>query len=244
MTVEMRGEFPAQAAQWIMRARAATLTAAQVTRNVAQTSIRFIRGAALTSAYTIRDTSLFVRALHRSPAGVGAVLPSSAALAAAITQELHADSGPVLELGAGTGVFSRKMLKIGIPAQDLILIELDADLADNLRERFPDALVLCRDASRLYRAPVAQALHVRAAVCGLPLRNMPLRCKLGILRGVFEALETDGALYLFSYGLRCPIEARLLERLGLRARRIQVVYRNAPPARVWKITRRVAVFKR
>jgi phospholipid N-methyltransferase len=199
-------------------------------------------GVAHRSARAAVDASLFVKALYKSPAGVGAVLPSSAALAAAITRELDASGGPVLELGVGTGVFTRKMLEIGVPPEDLVLVELDSHLADNLRHRFPSSQVLCADASRLYRAAVA--LEVRSVVCGLPLRNMSVRCKLGILRSVFEALEAGGAMYLFSYGLRCPIEARVLDRLGLRAHRTAVVYRNAPPARVWKISRRTPVFKR
>lgn len=187
------------------------------------------------------DVALFVKALYKSPAGVGAVLPSSSALASAMTSELRA-SDVVLELGVGTGVFTRKMIEIGIPPENLVLVELDSVLAGNLLRRFPESVVLCSDASRLYRAPTA--LGVKAVVCGLPLRNMSARCKLGILRSAFEAIEDGGAMYLFSYGLRCPINTGLLDRLGLRARRTGVVYRNAPPARVWKVSRRVGVFKR
>ncbi|HEU0229602.1 MAG TPA: methyltransferase [Burkholderiaceae bacterium] len=201
-----------------------------------------VRGVAHVGVRMAFDAALFVKALRKSPSRVGAVLPSSSALANAITSELDSSGGPVLELGVGTGVFTRKMLEIGVPPEDLILVELDSRLADNLRYRFPASHVLCADASRLYRSAVA--LEVRSVVCGLPLRNMSVKCKLGILRSVFEALDADGAMYLFSYGLRCPIEPRLLDRLGLRARRTGIVYRNAPPARVWKISRRARMFKR
>jgi phospholipid N-methyltransferase len=56
---------------------------------------------------------LFGREWLRSPLSVGAVAPSSARLADAMSQGLTATCGPVLELGLGTRVFTRPCYDAG-----------------------------------------------------------------------------------------------------------------------------------
>ncbi|RZI37648.1 phospholipid methyltransferase, partial [Herbaspirillum sp. HC18] len=67
---------------------------------------------------------------------------SGPALAAAITREIDPTAGPVLELGPGTGDFTRALLARGVPERDLVLVEADPLLAARLRLAFPQALVL------------------------------------------------------------------------------------------------------
>lgn len=190
---------------------------------------------------TVLDGLLFFKAWRENPTHVGAVLPSGAALSAAITREIGLAQAPVLELGCGTGVFTRKMIERGVPAKELTLVELDPSFANRLQFNFPQAQILCIDASKLYKVQISAGNKVGAAICGLPLLNMSAKKQLGILRGVFSALRSDGALYLFSYGLHCPVPLRLLDRLGLRARKLETVLLNVPPARIWKLTRRANV---
>ena len=157
-----------------------------------------------------------------------------------MTREVGADQAPVLELGAGTGAFTRALRARGVSADDLVLIERDAGLAAGLRQSFPGAEVLDIDAAHLDRYVLFGGRLAGVAICGLPLLNMPLRSRLRILRSTFTQLRADGACYLFTYGLRCPVPPRLLERMGLRARRYRQVWTNVPPAHVWKLTRRAA----
>lgn len=180
----------------------------------------------------------FYRAWRANPKGIGAVLPSSPGLAAAITREIRAEDGPVLELGSGTGVFTRALLARGVAQSDLALIEMDDAFAEQLAQRFPHAQVCRADAARLMDTPLFGGRQAAAAVCGLPLLNMPVRQQANIMRGTFSHLQPGGACYLFTYGWRCPISPRVLARLGLRARRVSIVYLNVPPAQVWKLTRR------
>lgn len=186
----------------------------------------------------IADQWRFYQAWRANPKGIGAVLPSSAALATAITREIDPAHGPVIELGSGTGVFTRALRARGIAEEALTLVEMDRAFAQGLRREFPDAHVCCLDAGRLAGEPLSYGSGAGAVVCGLPLLNMPLRQQVGILRGAFAHLRPGGAVYLFTYGLRCPVPQRMLDCLGLRARRLQTVVLNVPPAHVWKITRR------
>jgi phosphatidylethanolamine/phosphatidyl-N-methylethanolamine N-methyltransferase len=72
----------------------------------------------VTSA-TLSDNLRFLRALIARPKNVGAVAPSSRALARAIARQINpARPGPVLELGPGTGVVTRALLEHRPPAAD------------------------------------------------------------------------------------------------------------------------------
>ncbi|MGH8597512.1 MAG: phospholipid methyltransferase, partial [Gammaproteobacteria bacterium] len=55
----------------------------------------------------------FFRSLIADPRRVAAIAPSSPALANAITAEITPISAPVIELGPGTGVFTRALLARG-----------------------------------------------------------------------------------------------------------------------------------
>lgn len=182
----------------------------------------------------------FYRAWRRSPRSIGAMAPSGRALARAITRPVEPDRGPVLELGSGTGVFSRALLARGVAEHALVLVERDPALACGLRQQFPRAQVLEGDAAA--RAPHAfwPTLHSRPGtiVCGLPLLNMGMRQQLRVMQGAFSVLQPGGALLLFTYGVRVPLRAAVLHRLGLKAVKIDTVMANVPPAHVWRITRR------
>jgi phosphatidylethanolamine/phosphatidyl-N-methylethanolamine N-methyltransferase len=182
----------------------------------------------------------FFQVWRANPQGIGAIVPSSRALAAAMTREIHADCGPVLELGPGTGVFTRALLARGVAPGDLALVERDPRFAARLCRDFPGVQVHGIDAAHLECHPIFDDTRAGAAICGLPLLNFPLRLRLRILRSTFSQLRPGAACYLFTYGVRCPVPARMLERLGIRARRLEVVMANVPPAHVWKLTRRPA----
>jgi len=182
----------------------------------------------------------FLRAWRANPKTIGAIWPSSPRLATAITRGIDAASGPCLELGAGTGAFTRALVARGLDPQQLTLVEMDTQFAQQLRRDFPDAYVHQGDAARLAGAPLFVDGLAGVAICGLPLLNMPVKQQIGILRGTFSQLRPGGAVHLFTYGPRCPVPRRVLDRLGLRARRTETVLANVPPAHVWKLTRRTA----
>lgn len=184
------------------------------------------------------DVLSFFRALSADPFTVGAIAPSGPALAEAITRHISAASGPVIELGPGTGVFTQALLERGVREHDLTLVECGSDFVRLLQARFPRARVLWMDAARLDRYPLFDEAPVGAVVSGLPLLNMTPRKVISILTGTFSYVRPGGALYQFTYGPRCPVPRPLLDRLGLKATRLTKVLRNVPPATVYRITRR------
>jgi len=57
-------------------------------------------------AFPLADNLRFLRALIARPKSVGAIIPSSPALAAAIARQVDPLAGPVLEIGPGRGATS------------------------------------------------------------------------------------------------------------------------------------------
>ncbi|MGH8223138.1 MAG: class I SAM-dependent methyltransferase [Woeseiaceae bacterium] len=187
---------------------------------------------------TTIDALAFFRAWVFNPLQVGAIAPSGEALADLMTREILANSGPVLELGPGTGVFTRALLARGVRERDLILVECGCEFARLLQNRFPAARVHNMDAAHLTRANLLERGRVGSAVSGLPLLSMPPRKVMAILSGTFGYLQPAGSLYQFTYGPNCPIPRRVLNRLGLRATRIGRTILNVPPASVYRVSRR------
>ncbi|MES5486415.1 rRNA adenine N-6-methyltransferase family protein [Bradyrhizobium sp. INPA03-11B] len=184
------------------------------------------------------DLLSFFTAWMAAPGRVGAIAPSGAALAELITRDISANTGPVLELGPGTGAFTYQLLKRGVRQQDLTLIEYGSDFMRLLQLRFPGARVLWMDAARLASERLYDGAPVGAVVSGLPLLNMSPRKVISIVGGAFSYMRPGGAFYQFTYGMRCPIRRPILDRLGLRATLVDRAILNVPPAAVYRLTRR------
>ncbi|TKV76163.1 VTT domain-containing protein [Rhizobium sp. AU243] len=190
------------------------------------------------------DTLPFFRAWLGDPLRIAALSPSSNSLADLITSEITIASSPVIELGVGTGAFTRALIKRGVPEDGLILIESNAEFSKLLGQRFPSAQILSMDAAQLGRIEMDVLCPAGAAVSGLPLLSMPPKEVIAILEATFDRLHPHGAFYQFTYSLRCPIARPILDRLGLKAVRIGGTLVNLPPASVYRITRRPPRAKR
>lgn len=189
---------------------------------------------------SLNENMNFLRAWLRAPRRMGALTPSGSSLARLMTEHVNHLDGPVIELGPGTGVFTRALLARGVPAHRLALIEADPVFANALTQRHPGARVLSMDAAKLGESsPLFGDERASAVVSGLPLLSMPPAQVKAIIQGVFDRqLRADGSFYQFTYGPRCPLPRHLLERLDLEATRIGSALFNLPPAAVYRIGRR------
>lgn len=181
------------------------------------------------------DLRAFLNHWLRQPRTVGAIAPSSAALAQAMVATAQPFDGPVLELGAGTGVFTAALLAAGVAPAALTVVECVPEFAALLRHRAPGARVLTCDARQLLSTqfPVAPT----CIISGLPLRAMPAPVVDEIVTAAFDCAAADAHLVQFTYGLRCPLPAATRRHLRLAASRTAWVWRNLPPAWVWRFDR-------
>src|SRR5437868_9465204 len=159
------------------------------------------------------DLLNFLRSRKANPEKVGAVVPSGDALARMITKGIDASHAPVIELGPGTGVFTRALLARGLDEGDLTLIESGPNFLKMLRERFPRAHVVKADAARLAGLELYAPGEVGAAVSGLPGLSMSPRKIMGVMRGAVHYLREDGGFDHVTHAPRCAVPNAIRERM-------------------------------
>ena len=182
-----------------------------------------------------QENILFLKRLLKNPKALGAVAPSSKALAEMMARHVRVnDTSYVVEVGAGTGRFTRGLLDAGLDASRLIVIELDGELCLYLQNNFPSVMIIQGDALLLDQLlPAGVALNVETIISGIPLINLNKEEQLGLITAFQNTLSPTGHIIQFTYG---PVSPLSHKKLGLTATRLGHVFRNVPPATVWSYT--------
>jgi phosphatidylethanolamine/phosphatidyl-N-methylethanolamine N-methyltransferase len=180
---------------------------------------------------TLNDNLRFLRALIARPKHVGAVAPSSQALARAIARQIDpARPGPILELGPGTGVITAALLERGLAPERVTVVEYDSQFAAAIAARFHGVHVIEGDAFDLIRTlGPRRAERFAGIVSGIPLLNFPMPRRRAYVESLTERLAPGASLIQFSYGMHVPAAAPSGHRVTCAA----LVWANLPPARVW-----------
>ncbi|TCT01276.1 hypothetical protein B1808_01150 [Pseudofulvimonas gallinarii] len=185
---------------------------------------------------------MFFRQWLRRPLSIAAISPSSRFLARRIIEALPAGTRRVIELGPGTGAFTRAMLEHGIAGNDLLALEYNPELQSYLREQLPSIRVVLGDARDLPGNPEVRRFldegAVHAIVSGLGLLAMDRETQQAILAGAFELMGEDGAFVQFTYGPKVPVHPDVMAELGLQGERSGFTLRNLPPASVYVLRKR------
>jgi len=178
------------------------------------------------------DEMQFIRTWMEKPISTGAVMPSSRALARAMARYVDPNStGPVIELGPGTGPVTEALVRHGVDPARLVLVEFNPDFCRLLRTRYPAATVVQGDAYRLRRLLETHVAEPAAAVVsGLPLVTKPLRTRLRLISDAMSLLAEGAQFVQFTYAMLPPIPKELS---GIRAEASELIWMNLPPARVW-----------
>lgn len=184
---------------------------------------------------------VFFRQWLHNPVGVASILPSGQQLARLMTDQLPAGSTRVVELGAGTGALTTRLLGLGLSAEELLVLELNQTLFEHLSERYPGVHAVCGDAVELAGIIGAEGFagigEVDAIVSSLGLLNMPAALQKKIVGAAFKALRPQGLFIQFTYSPAPPISSQVRRELGLAVRRAGFAWRNLPPASVFVFSR-------
>jgi phosphatidylethanolamine/phosphatidyl-N-methylethanolamine N-methyltransferase len=178
------------------------------------------------------DEVRFLRSWIEKPLHMGAVMPSGRVLARTMAQYVDAHaSGPVVELGPGTGAITNALIEHGVEQSRLVLVEYNPGFCALLRDRYPQATVVQGDAyvlrdslSKVLMAPAS------AVVSGLPLVTKPMLTRLKLIRDAFSALTPGAPFVQFTYSVTPPIPKSLP---GVSTEASERIWMNLPPARVW-----------
>jgi phosphatidylethanolamine/phosphatidyl-N-methylethanolamine N-methyltransferase len=192
-----------------------------------QSSVR-----ALKKPLRLDDEVRFLRSWIEKPLHMGAVMPSSRVLARTMAQYVDIkSSGPVVELGPGTGAITNALIEHGVDQKRLVLVEYNPGFCALLRDRYPQATVVQGDAYRL-RDTLWNVLGLPASavVSGLPLVTKPMLTRLKLIRDAFVALAPGAPFVQFTYSVAPPIPKSLP---GVSTEASERIWMNLPPARVW-----------
>lgn len=184
----------------------------------------------------LHDIAIFARTWVRSPRKTGALVPSSPILARAIVSQIdpHAP-GWVVEIGAGTGAMTQALLDSGVSPARILVIERNSKLCDVLRERFPELKILHEDAQRLNEILAREGTQqVYAIISSLPLLSLPDHVCHKIISEMSEVMKRGAFLMQFTYRWGSPIPEEDMNDNALEAQRMDIIWRNVPPASVWK----------
>jgi len=183
----------------------------------------------------------FVRAFVREPLKVGAIWPSSEQLSRAVADAAEfAPGDTVVELGPGTGNFTQLLSERLNQSGRLVALELSETNAEVLRHRFPRGEILFDSAEHL--AKYVKPKTVRCVVSGLAWGNMLPALQDRIMSAVVESLLPGGQFVAFAYihARWFPTTLRfrkLMFREFARVETTRIIWRNLPPAYVYRCWR-------
>src|SRR6202166_1790512 len=178
------------------------------------------------------DEVRFIRSWIERPLSIGAVTPSGKILARAMARYVDPNStGPVVELGPGTGPVTEALVEAGVEPSRLVLVEFNPTFCRILRSRYPDATLVQGDAYGMRRLLETLLIQPAAAVVsGLPLVTKPIGMRLRLIRDAFDLMVPGAPFVQFTYSVASPLPKRLG---GFTAEASERIWMNLPPARVW-----------
>lgn len=178
------------------------------------------------------DEARFLKNWLKNPLRMGAVAPSGPVLARRMASYVDpAGTGPVIELGPGTGAITAALVARGVDPRRLVLVEYSIDFCRLLRERFPTATVVHGDAYTLDRTLSGRLTGpADALVSGLPLMTRPEPIRLKLLDDALTLMKPGAPFVQFTYSVTSPIP---IKSGTFTAEPTERIWRNIPPARVW-----------
>ena len=185
------------------------------------------------------DEARFIKSWLDNPFITGAVSPSGRFLARMMARYVDPlSTGPIIELGPGTGPVTEALLHRGVAQERLILVEYDAAFCKLLERRFPKARIVQGDAYNLSKTLAGVLSEPAAAVVSsLPLLTKPDATRLALLSDAFSLMDETGSFVQFTYGVTSPIprKGKYNDRIDLSftSESSPPVWLNLPPARVW-----------
>jgi phospholipid N-methyltransferase len=170
----------------------------------------------------------------------GAVLPSSRALAGRVVELAGVCRAErVLELGPGTGPFTREIAGRLKPGARYLGLEINPSFVSTLNGNFPDLRFECTAAQEYdFDQFLDEEEHFDSIVSGLPWTAFPHDLQVAILDHAMGRLRPGGRLVTFAYAGFHLLPtgqhfADLLRSRSARLERSRTVWPNLPPAFIY-----------
>jgi phosphatidylethanolamine/phosphatidyl-N-methylethanolamine N-methyltransferase len=200
----------------------------------------------LTNGNGLREHVLLLSRFLRNPRRVGALAPSSRALAHAMVADLPSNAPVVVELGPGTGAFTGAIVDRLGPEARFLAVDIEPAFVKSICQRWPSVECVLASAEHLEALLGERRLDaIDHVISGLPFASLPLAMTRRILDSLARTLRLGGTFTTFqyaqAYGFKSArlFRSQMNERMGDPPHR-HLVWKNFPPAYVLTWTRRTS----
>lgn len=145
----------------------------------------------------MRESISFLAQAIRDPMNIGAALPSSDELAELMVRVAKLEDAKVIvELGPGTGVFTKEILRVMGSKSDYFALEINRSFVDTLEETCPDATVY-QDSAEEIGEYLRRHGHEKCdrVISGLPWTAFGVDLQRNLIDKIHDSLD-DGGLFL------------------------------------------------
>lgn len=179
----------------------------------------------------------FLQAFLKNPLHVGAITPSSPELAFQMIEGIEPNKeNLVLELGVGTGSFTRLINQIVPDDNSYLGVEISRDFIKALKREYPHLKFVCGNATKLQKLHEKSGLgKVGYIISGIPFVSLPNDVGDEILQEISKFMDQGCTFRTFQYahGYYMPSAVKLRKfmkaRYG-RAKKSPLIVKNVPPA--------------
>lgn len=182
----------------------------------------------------------FLSEFIKHPKNTGAIAPSSNILAKAMVDAIDFDVAKcIVELGPGTGSFTKEIMKRKKKRTTFILIEINEVFFKKLQKQYEDdaSIVVIHGSAENIQKYVEelQINGVDYVLSGLPFTSLPKEESSRILNNVMESLRENGKFITFQYSL---VKKGFIEAFFPDIQ-LKKVWFNFPPANVFSCKKSV-----
>lgn len=184
---------------------------------------------------------MFIKQMFTNPGNTGAIVPSSNELAERMVE--YADLKPdsvIAELGPGTGVFTRHILRHLLPEQRFFAVEVNPKFVKTLHRQLPKLHIHEGCASKLPEIAMEEGVEqVDRIISGLPWAIFPRELQDHILDNMLAIMPEGGVFVTFAYlqGLVMPSGRKFKKNVKKRFSKVEssaVIWKNVPPAIIYR----------
>jgi phospholipid N-methyltransferase len=152
------------------------------------------------------SAALFARNFFKYPSMLGSIVPSSRFLVRRLMRQIDWERARVLvELGPGVGTITREVLKRMRQDAVLVVIELNHEFVEHLRNTIRDPRVRIVHASAAHVLSIVAEQGVAPAdyiISSLPYSLLPVALRKEIIAASRQVLRAEGSMLVFQFNRR------------------------------------------
>lgn len=184
------------------------------------------------SSLQAAERKLFFKRFLSNPRQLGTLAPITAGFArdaASVLKDPH--NKIVVEVGAGTGRFTRALLNQGVQPENLYAVELDSELCDFLTKTLPGVNVIHGDAAKLVDLLPKELMgQVDVVFSVIPFMYLPEEVREEITKACFSVMKQGSMFYQVTYSFISPLKKSDFVKGKITKQK----WLNVPPGFVWR----------